>query len=174
MIGIISGTNRPNSRTIQVANIYQNILKEFNQESIVIDLCRLPADFTVSALYDNNGKNEAYNSIINEIRACSKFVFIMPEYNGSFPGVLKAFIDGMDYPSGFRNKKTALVGISSGDLGASLALSHFTDVMHYLNAQVLAPKVRIVGIDKVLVNGTLETGKHHEYLTRQAKALIEF
>ena len=37
-----------------------------------------------------------------------KFVFIVPEYNGSFPGVLKTFIDGLAFPDTFEQKKNVL------------------------------------------------------------------
>ncbi|MCU0428599.1 MAG: NAD(P)H-dependent oxidoreductase [Cytophagaceae bacterium] len=174
MIGIIAGTNRPQSRSLQLSALYQRVLQEKNQPSQLIDLSRLPSDFTVSALYTNNGKNPVFNEFIQQVRSCDKLVFIIPEYNGSFPGVLKAFVDGFDYPSSFKNKKTALVGISSGDLGAALALSHFTDVLHYLGAQVLSQKVRFQGIDKALQEGQLLNPKHLEYLHRQAEALLAY
>ena len=43
----------------------------------------------------------------------------MPQYNGSFPGVFKAFIDGYAYPNVFKGDKAALVGVSKGFRGIS-------------------------------------------------------
>ena len=82
-------------------------------------------------------------SFQNQIDQCEKFVFITPEYNGSFPGVLKAFIDGMRFPGTFEGKKCALVGISAGTQGGALAMSHLTDIFNYLGMTVLANKPRL-------------------------------
>jgi chromate reductase, NAD(P)H dehydrogenase (quinone) len=51
----------------------------------------LPHDFVFSALYENNGKNLDYNAFHQKVKEGKKFVFIVPEYNGSFPGILKDF-----------------------------------------------------------------------------------
>ena len=66
-----------------------------------------------------------------------KLVIIVPEYNASFPGVLKAFIDGLTYPGGIQGKKAALVGLSGGGQGGLLAMTHLTDVLMYLGTTVL-------------------------------------
>ncbi len=44
-----------------------------------------------------------------------KFIFIIPEYNGTFPGVLKAMIDNSDIIR--YHKKAILTGVSSGRAG---------------------------------------------------------
>jgi chromate reductase, NAD(P)H dehydrogenase (quinone) len=150
MITIISGTNRPDSRSRILAEIYASLLRERQIEHAILDLAELPIDFTATALYDNSGKNEAFNQLANFVSSSEKFVFIVSEYNGSFPGVLKAFIDGLAYPNSFRNKKGALAGISSGTQGGLLAMSHLTDVLNYLGMHVLAGKVRIPQIEKQL------------------------
>ena len=150
MITIISSTNRPDSRSRILSEIYASLLRERQVDHTILDLSELPIDFTVTALYDNSGKNEAFNQLANFISSSEKFVFIVSEYNGSFPGVLKAFIDGLAYPNSFRHKKGALVGISSGTQGGLLAMSHLTDVLNYLGMHVLASKVRIPQIEKQL------------------------
>jgi NAD(P)H-dependent FMN reductase len=103
-----------------------------------------------------------------------KFVFVVPEYNGSFPGVLKAFIDGLDYPNPFKNKKCALVGLSSGVQGGALALSHLTDILNYLGMHVLALKVRMPGIERIFSEGVISDKLVLELLDMQVKDLMEF
>ncbi len=174
MITIVVGTNRKNALSASVAAYYQHILKEKNIESQVISLIDLPADFVASALYENNGKNDTFNSFRQIFKESEKFVFIIPEYNGSYPGVLKAFIDGMDYPSGLQGKKCALVGLSTGVQGASIALSHFTDVLHYLGMHVLALKIKLGEIHRYLKEDQLTSKVYDEMLRLQADQLIEF
>lgn len=174
MINIVIGTNRKEALSAKVAAIYQQILHEKNAECQLINLRDLPPDFTVSALYENNGQDPVFNRFRNAFKESDKFVFIIPEYNGSFPGVLKAFIDGMDYPSGLQEKKCALVGVSSGVQGASIALSHFTDVLHYLGMHVLALKVKMGEINRFLNENQLTHKVYNEMLRTQADQLIKF
>ncbi|MFK7900865.1 MAG: NADPH-dependent FMN reductase [Cyclobacteriaceae bacterium] len=150
MICIISSTNRVPSVSIQVATEYQKILKEKGEDSFILDLAQLPQDFAFSALYEFNGKNESFNSFIapllnNEVE---HIVFIVPEYNGSFPGILKTFVDALSYPNPLKGKTIALTGVSSGPMGTALGLSHFTDVLNYLGVFVNPKKVRIPGIEQ--------------------------
>lgn len=174
MITIISGTNRKDSKSISIAEIYKEILKNLEVESEIMDLRELPESFLFSALYENVGKNDDFNPFIEKIRKSEKFVFIVPEYNASFPGVLKAFIDGLSYPSPFMNKKGAVVGISSGTMAGALALSHLTDILNYLGMHVLASKPRLPRIESLLTDGKLNDTFHSRLLEAQAKSLVSF
>ncbi|MCS5490591.1 NADPH-dependent FMN reductase [Algoriphagus limi] len=174
MIKIILGTNRKNSVSKLIALQYQQILKEKGADSEILELEDLPADFIESALYENNGKNEEFNQFHQRVSQGKKFVFIVPEYNGSFPGVLKTFIDGMTYPNNFRNKKAALVGLSSGIGGGGIALSHLTDIFHYLGMHVLALKPKLAKIEQNMSDNLLTNKLYLELLHTQAEMLLEF
>jgi NAD(P)H-dependent FMN reductase len=174
MITIISGTNRKNSISKQVALQYQEILKGHGVECTLVDLELLPSDFIASALYENQGTNVDFNPIREHMKEAQKFVFIVPEYNGSFPGILKTFLDALEFPGTLKGKKCALVGLSSGIQGGVMAMSHLTDIFNYLGMHVLALKPKLIRI-----NGKMESGKiaDESYLKRledQAKAIIEF
>lgn len=174
MIKIIVGTNRQNSVSKQIAEIVQNILLEKGAESEILELTDLPSDFIETALYENNGKNEAYNVFHERVASGKKFIFIVPEYNGSFPGILKTFIDGMTYPNTFRNKKAAMIGISSGVGGGGIALSHLTDIFHYLGMHVLALKPKLAKIEQNMSDNLLTNKLYIELLHSQADMLLEF
>ena len=174
MITIIAGTNRKNSVSSRVAALYQNLLGQHDVASDIIDLADLPADFTESALYENSGKNDDFNPFREQIKKSDKFVFIIPEYNGSFPGVLKAFIDGLEYPGSFRNKKCAMVGISSGVQGGGLALSHMTDIFNYLGMHVLALKPKLARIEANFDGEEITDKLYNQLLREQISLLIEF
>jgi len=174
MIKIIVGTNRQNSVSKQIAEIVQKILLEKGAESEILELTDLPSDFIETALYENNGKNEAYNAFHKRLASGKKFIFIVPEYNGSFPGILKTFIDGMTYPNTFRNKKAAMIGISSGVGGGGIALSHLTDIFHYLGMHVLALKPKLAKIEQNMSDNLLTNKLYIELLHSQADMLLEF
>lgn len=173
-IAIIIGTNRPNSLSSRIAKFYQNVLEKNGAESILLDLHTLPHDFTVSAMYHNSGKNDQFNELRSIVDKAEKFVFIVPEYNGSYPGVLKAFIDGLPYPNSFTNKKAALVGLSSNMHGATMALSHLNDVFSYLGMNTLALRVKLAQIRNHFSEEGIDNALYNELLENQAKQLIAF
>ncbi|UXX77717.1 NAD(P)H-dependent oxidoreductase [Reichenbachiella carrageenanivorans] len=173
MITIVSGTNRKNSVSKKLAHIYQGILQSKGVATELIYLEDLPDDFTETALYDQSGKNEVFNIFRKQMLEAEKMVFIVPEYNGSFPGVLKAFIDGLAFPHTFRDKKAALVGISSGVQGGGLALSHLTDIFNYCGTHVLAQKPKLARIEANLTENKLSQ-LYHDLLEEQVDKLLAF
>lgn len=171
---IISGTNRNDSNSLRIAEFYKNSLKELGYSSEILDLTTLPDDFLFSALYEHSGKNPRFNAFQEKIDKAEKLVFIVAEYNGSFPGVLKAFIDGLEYPNSLRDKKAALVGLSAGDQGGALALSHLNDILCYLGCHVLAQRPRLAALNRNFKDGAFENTLYEQLLNEQAKALINF
>jgi len=175
MVSIVVGTNRDNSKSELVANYYQSILEKKGIASQIVHLKDLPKDFITTALYKNSGKNGQFNVLREAIIKVEKIIFIVPEYNGSFPGVLKAFIDGMPYPNGFEDKKIALVGLSSGIQGGVLALSHLNDIFSYLNAHVLGQKVKLIQIEKNIdENGQITNDLYNQLIENQINKFLSF
>jgi NAD(P)H-dependent FMN reductase len=173
-IVIVCGTNRNDSVSYQIAQIYQDLLQSMGQKSELIDLKDLPSDFAYTALYEKAGSNEHFNHYRDVMEAADKFVFIVPEYNGSFPGILKTFIDGLKYPMTFRDKKCALVGLSSGMQGAGLALSHLTDIFHYCGTTVLALKPKLGNIGTHFTDGKIVNEFYKTLLKEQAEKFLRF
>lgn len=176
MYTIVCSTNRTNSVSAKIAGIYQQLLQQQHIESEIIDLKELPADFVYSALYEHSGANESFNPFRERMLQTSKFIFIIPEYNGSFPGVLKAFIDGLDFPQTFTNKKAALVGLSAGMQGAGIAMSHMTDILNYCGTHVVALKPKLAQIGQHLdeENGKINNKLYNDLLQQQVEMLISF
>jgi chromate reductase, NAD(P)H dehydrogenase (quinone) len=174
MITIISATNRPNSNTRAIADLYAAMLKDKDEAHQMLDLADLPADFIQTALYENTGKNEVFNKLSSMIATADKVVFVVPEYNSSFPGVLKAFIDGLQYPNTFNGKKAALVGISSGMQGSGMAMSHLTDILNYLGMHVLALKPKLAHIEKNFNGTTITNTLYQELVAQQVEQFIKF
>ncbi len=172
MITIVSGTNRPSSRTRQIAEFYTSLLAARQTESQIIDLVHLPENFPALVFKRENQPAEvaAFQQIIDNSQ---KLVFVVPEYNGSFPGALKTFIDLLRYPDSFKGKQAALVGLSSGVQGGVLALSHLTDIFHYMGMHVFPQKVRLAMIDRYLIDGKITEPLHLQLLDEQINALLK-
>jgi len=127
MITIISGTNRKDSRTLQVAHYYYNFLKQQQQDVHMFSLEGLNV----------LSRNEQLLKIENELLIpAQKIIFIMPEYNGSFPGVLKALLDNSDIRKCWWYKKALLVGVADGRGGNLRGIEHMTNILHYLRMNV--------------------------------------
>lgn len=175
LLTILIATNRPRSRAGHIARLYGQLLTELGAEFQYLDLAELPGDFLVSALYHNAGQHPEFNRLAAKLDASEKLVFIVPEYNASMPGALKGFIDGLPYPGGLRNKKAALVGLSSGGQGGLLPMSHLTDILMYLGTAVLPQRVRLPFVDKDLgTDGVLDNSFSVQLLREQAAALLAF
>jgi chromate reductase len=144
MVTIISGTNRPNSNTLKVANYYQQQLATKGLETNLLDLRNLPANLIGSDLYGQ--RSTEFEKIQALISQTTKFIFVIPEYNGSFPGVLKVLIDACAFPDSFYNKKACLVGISSGKYGNIRGIEHFNGVCAYLHLNVMPLRLHIANI----------------------------
>lgn len=142
MISILSGTYRKDNLTIKYSRLYKQLLEVKNQEVRLLDLGTL----SVSFLHDNSIFGTASNDVDILLRTYiqepEKIVIISPEYNGSFPGILKAFIDICD-PKLFSGKKAALVGIATGRAGNLRGMDHLTSILNYLDVTVLPLKVPI-------------------------------
>jgi chromate reductase len=145
---IISGTNRQGSHSLKVAKYYQQELQRKGEEWRLLSLLDLPENIIVSDLY--NHRSEAFRPIQELVSEAKRLIFIVPEYNGSYPGVLKVFIDACAFPISFFNKKVALVGVSSGKYGNIRGIDHFTGVCNYLRMHVLPLKIHIPHIQSEL------------------------
>lgn len=156
---IIAGTNRPNNKSEKVADYYLRELQRLGQEWEVLFLGDLPDQLIASDLYGK--RSEAFAAIQEKVSRAQKFVFVIPEYNGSYPGVLKVFMDACAFPASFFNKKAALVGISTGKYGNVRGVDHFTGVCNYMRMHVMPLKLHISHIQNELDG----SGNFHEPLT---------
>ena len=141
MYTIISGTNRIGSHTEKVAKEYKRILAEKDIDAPIITLLNL------NVLHRNSEITRIEDDVLIPT---GKFIFIVPEYNGSYPGVLKALIDNSDIRKVWQFKKALLTGVATGRAGNLRGMDHLADTLHYLKMNVHYNKLPISVIDKVM------------------------
>jgi chromate reductase len=141
MITIISGTNRKQSNTIKIAREYQLILQEKGFEAGIFSLEDVDLlEYTSS-----------FEKIENEILIpTTHFIIISPEYNGSFPGVLKMLFDNSRSHEIWFHKKALLTGVASGRAGNLRGMDHLADVLNYLKITVHPNKLPISVVNSVV------------------------
>lgn len=147
-IVVVSCTNRPDSNTLKVSKIYEKILKEKHTETSILDFSLLPQNLAFSETFGR--RSDKYAELIDEyVSKINKFIFVVPEYNGSFPGILKTFLESM-HPREWANKDACLVGVSDGRAGNLRGLEHLTGILHYLKMHVYHDKLPISIVNKVM------------------------
>lgn len=172
MITIICGTNRKNSRTSVFAHTYHNILKNKGIECRILSMEEYPADLSVHDIYKYNHP-EINNLVEKYIKPAEKLVFIVPEYNGGVPGILKLFIDSVD-PKIFTGKKAGLVGVATGRSGNLRGLDHLAAMLNYLQTEVMAFKLPVSRIDTLMEDGKIHDETTLRTLEMHAEKLIAY
>lgn len=117
-------------------------------EHQILSLEILPEKIAFTELFGR--RTSEFQKIIDDyILTSEKLVFISPEYNGSYPGILKIFLDSI-HPDINRGKKVALIGVSSGRAGNLRGMEHLTGVLNYLGMFVHPNKQPISSIGNLL------------------------
>jgi NAD(P)H-dependent FMN reductase len=141
---VFSCTNRPNSNTLKVSRIYKKIIGSKNAAVKLFDFSLLPHNIAFSETFGN--RTQSYQKLISEyVSPERKFVFVVPEYNGSFPGILKTFLDSV-HPREWADKDACLVGIADGRAGNLRGMEHLTGILGYLKMHVYHDKLPISNI----------------------------
>ena len=166
MYTIISGTNRNDSNTIKVAQYYQQLLKKKGIEANLLSL------YGLNVLE----RNPAFTKIeMAELIPAAKFIFISPEYNGSFPGVLKAMFDISEIKKAWWGKKAMLTGVSTGRAGNLRGMEDLTGILHFMQVVVHPNKLPISAVDKLMdENGNLNDAATLAAIKKQLNEFIEF
>jgi chromate reductase len=154
MYTIISGTNRHESHTLKIAQEYQHFLKHKGIEAGIFSL------EGINLLK----RDEAFEKIEQDIiLPTTHFIFISPEYNGSFPGALKMMFDNSRHTI-WQNKKALLTGVSAGRAGNLRGMDHLTGILNYLKITVHPNKLPISSVNNLFT----EEGKLNDATTLKA------
>lgn len=143
MYSVVIGTDRKNSNSLKVGKQYLAELKKLGVSAQL---------FTLEGLEMDN-KSENFKKFESQVLIpTQKFIFILPEYNGSYPGVFKHMIDISDVKKCWPNKKALLTGVATGRGGNIRGLEHITGVLNYLKVYVHPNRLPISQVDLLLDN----------------------
>ena len=94
MITVIIATNRKDSASGRVGREIEQRALASGKTIQVWDFNDLPANIAFGETYGN--RSDAFQQAIDQfIAPIQQLVFVVPEYNGSFPGILKLVIDAI-------------------------------------------------------------------------------
>lgn len=126
---------------------------------------------------------EAVSRARAAVREADGLWFFTPEYNHSFPGVLKNLIDWLSRPASeterqvLYGKPAALAGISWGMSGTLVAQDQLAMLLSYLNLRLMnVPRVAVPNARTLAdAQGRLTLpDKNRAFLQKEADALIAF
>lgn len=140
MIQVLVGTNRNGSRSEQFAN---NICKKFKavgQDAEVMRLSEIDWSEMNHNTYGADAVPTSVKKMLEKINSSDGLYVVCPEYNGSFPGALKMFIDYWDYPVSFEKRPVCLAGMG-GMFGGLRPVEHLQQVFGYRNAFVFPERI---------------------------------
>jgi len=155
MITIISGTDRKKSESLNFAKKYAELIAIKTDEPVkILALEDMPHDWWHTGMYENDGQTRSLVELQDVyMTPAEKFIYITPEYNGSFPGVLKLFIDACSvraYKATFKGKKAALVGVATGRAGNLRGMDHLTSILNHVGTIVMPNKLPFSKIEHLL------------------------
>lgn len=167
-IKIISATDRPNSQALLVS---QYVAKKYSEKGLNCDIISLedyPWEEIIGGSYDSELPSvQAFNKPILD---ADGLVFVVPEYNGSFPGVLKVFIDYMPFPKALLHKPIAYIGEAAGAFGALRAVEQLQLIMNYRNALNFPERVFLQRVTKIF---DAENGPKEESIMNMLQSQID-
>jgi len=174
MIYVISGTNRPASRSREVSDWVADNMKKYTRDVEVIDLADLPLHELIGDHYDKNTDLPSpIRKTIDKINHSDGLVLVVPEYNGSFPGSLKYFIDFWSYPKSFEYRPVAFIGLGYR-WGGLRPVEQMQQIFNYRNAFIFPERVFLTNIEDVLKNKKIADKDIKKLLDRQARNFVKF
>ncbi len=134
-IAVVVGSLRKDSFNLKLANAIAKLAPpEFSFVHLNI------GDLPLYNQDDDAHPAESVTRIKGQIAASQGVLFVTPEYNRSFPGVLKNAIDHASRPYGqsaWVGKPAGVLGASVGAIGTALAQQHLRNVLAYLDMPTL-------------------------------------
>ena len=172
MIYILSGTDRPGSRSFEVSKILQGLYKDLGQDTKIINLSELPLN-SLSGEHYATEKPEAIAGAVDELLNAEGLVVVCPEYNGSMPGALKLFIDHWKYPDSFEHRPVAFVGLG-GLFGGLRPVEHLQQVFGYRNAFIYPDRIFLMNVWNILKDGKISDETVMDLLKKQTQGFCRF
>lgn len=153
--------------TLRVAALYTKLLREKTDEDVHL------LSLEGIDVWNKQGKLKEIQERL--LIPSEKFVIVMPEYNGSFPGVLKMMIDNSDIRNCWWYKKALMTGVADGRAGNLRGMEHMTGILNYLKMTVHHNKLPLSRINEEIdLEGNLLKKETVKVIDNQLNEFIKF
>jgi len=141
-------------------------------ENQILDLQKISLKELDGGQYKDN-QPPSIRQALDQLHKSHGYFFIVPEYNGSYPGVLKYFIDHWEYPKTFEAVPVAFVGLG-GKFGGVRPVEHLQQALGYRNAYVFPERVFLFNVWDVLKDGEIKDPHSQAMLEKQVLDFSRF
>lgn len=158
-IPIIIGTNRQGNKSQHVARLVKEVSEDIKGVEAEV---YSPMDFNIL-----EGASDDYKKLVAE---SDGLILVVPEYNHSFPGILKLLLDSTQEE--YNHKPVGLVGVSAGGLGGSRGLQSMLPVSRELGLVSISKDAFFSRSYKLITDDGSITGDVSSF-TNQTKEMLE-
>jgi NAD(P)H-dependent FMN reductase len=161
---IILGTSREGRQSEKVAHFVLDVAKKRSDASFsLIDILDFPQNKSLSL---SKEKKTLWQS---NLKKADALLIISPEYNHSYPGELKLFLDN-EYEA-YRDKVAAICGVSSGNVGGARMIEQLKLVLNAFEMRIIKRNVFFSLVNDIFA----EDGevKEKEIWTKRVNELLD-
>lgn len=180
MITIIQATNRPDSNTEYISRHVQDLVSAASSSQVgYVSMQDIPPEILFCDPYEESSMPKKLIAIQDQFMIpASHFIWIIPEYNGSFPGVVKLFIDALSvrsYEETFPFKKSAIIGITSGRSGNIRGMDHLASILMHMKC-IIYPKLLPISriLEQIDEQGHLTSDQTIKSLDSHVRGFLSF
>ncbi len=142
---IIVGTDRPGSNSRKVAELIQELYRKNHSEEVeILDLQDIVKGLQSGPQY-GNVTHTVLTEAAGKVEKSDGLIVVVPEYNGSMPGVLKYFIDHLKYPEAFEARPICFIGLG-GMFGGLRPVEHLQQVFGYRNSFIFPERIFMINV----------------------------
>jgi chromate reductase, NAD(P)H dehydrogenase (quinone) len=141
---VLAGSARQDSVHRKVARQVVEALRDAGVEATLADLREFPMPIYDGDLEAGEGLPPAARALKELARGSDGFAIASPEYNGSFPALLKNALDWISRPEPgerplevFRGKVAAILSASPGPGGGRRGLRHLRELLEMMSVSVI-------------------------------------
>ncbi len=171
MTTVICATNRPDNLSQIIARNYLQAVNDSGTECKYFSLQDLP-EFNPHGVY-RKGEELFSDFVDNYLKPSDRLIIVLPEYNGSYPGIAKLLIDSIS-PRLWRGKRIALAGVSAGRAGNLRGMDHFASVLNYVGAEVFSFKNAVAHVEEMIEDGEVSNEKTRSMIESHTNNFMSF
>lgn len=167
-INVLSSTDRPGSMSLKFSRFLKPKLEAEGAEVNVVSLEEYPIHEVAGGKYGQD--IPAVKAFNEKVLDCHGLLMVIPEYNGSFPGILKLFVDYLPFPESFDKFPIAFAGLGAGAFGSIRSVEQMQMIANYRNAYLFPERVFLQRVHKIFNE---EDGITDEFTAQLTDSLVK-
>lgn len=145
-ITVVLGTGRENRQSELVANLIRSTLKDRRATFEFVDVKDHVTEPHTIPPWSSAGSENVPTEWQHIAKSTDTFIFVIPEYNHSYPGEWKLLMDSLFKE--YKNKHAYVATVSDGAFGGVRVMEHILPVMNNFGLQVGPERLHVAFVDE--------------------------